>query len=652
MRRAALLLAVLLLASTAYYVVLRPSRGYTLTVMVEVPQLPNAGKLYGWIELIASAPGAKPLTKTAMIKPGARMVTVKLNTAKLVEESRRAIRSSNPQKSKLLHGKASTVTVLLSLYDSEGHHYLASAVIGSYDIALRRYGSPTRAFHAVEQNPYLVLQAGTLVVKAEAFSIVNVTGLYESIVEQYYRLPSPARQHVKANTTTTTRRLEASIPLLPYNLCTVVTMYNYRAYNLPLTSRDFIILPELYNAKTPETFKQHLQGLTSVGKERVYREFKTKFSTAVYVPASCPIQLAVYSALVQWYDPLSPHDLVGLLTLQQFWYEIAENAGIPLNPFYTAGVRWVDASTNTIQKLHNAPILRLAGICKTNCNNNIVFELDVKRTKYSYYKKGISIANLIFMGTSEGKLEIDRDVFVTLWPKELNQGYTGFITADLTIYSVADGVFIDYYVKKVTLYDRWGIPHQYWMIMPIVAFTPIQLVDINWATLSSKRVSYIYDYTEYSLLIRNYFKLLGATRANYTWINIYIQGRKDIVIDDTVGEIGYESSYAGAVVGLAELLLDQLLSVVAEGQGLITRLLSITGSLISFAYDTYGESKIVITLKATTSPQFGSAHIRVLKMVPYLGWSPRKLYFVGSRYSQQTPYPIFITYFIIYEGQP
>ena len=644
---AALVALLVLSTGIAYYITPWLSESYTLNITVEIPRIHSGGKLYGWVEVIASAPGAKPLTKTVWVKPGARTVTVMLDATKLVKESKKAIRSASPERARLLRDEASTVTVVLMLYDGEGRHYLASTIIGSYDIALKKYRDLGKAFRAVEQNPYLVLQAGALLVKAEAFSMVNVTSLYESIIEEYYRLPNPAKHLEKP---------VAGAHVAPSGLglpagCTVVTIDNYKNYDLLLTDEDFIVLPELYNAKTPESFKQHLQGLSSSEKERVYKEFKTKFSTAVYIPASCPLYRAINYAMALWYDPnlWKGPALAGLRTLQGFWLREAENAGISLNPFRR--IRWVDVSTQNIQRIDNAPLLRLAGVCQSGCKDNVDFQIIVSAGESSYYKNGISIANIIFLG-EEASIQYMNHTAVPLSPSEIKAGDVGFITADTTIYSCCDGVFVDYYVGKVTLYDKWGRPHKYWVMTPVIVFTPLQIVHINWSTLHNIVVNY--KDSSYGVYMSKYFKLLGATRANYTWKSKYIPavnpGRREGIILDATNYVKQRTSYAGAVIGLAQNLLGLVLSAVLPPGGAIAKFAGIAGSLISYAYDNYGESMVIISLQAMPRRGFDGGYVEVLKVTPYLGYNPKELYFSSEKYSEYPLYPIFITYFIIYRG--
>ncbi|NOZ88696.1 MAG: hypothetical protein GXO15_02080 [Crenarchaeota archaeon] len=616
-----------------------------LTVVVELPEVPGASGLHGWVEVVATAPGAKPLAAAAWAEPGARRVALTLDAGRLIEESRRSLPATSPPRSPRLGGGSAAVSVLLLLYDSRGRHYLASAVVGSYDVALARLRAPLEAARLVEENPYLVLQAGTLVVHADAFSIVNVTSLYESIVKEYYRLPEGARRGPRsaAGATYGGTRLR-----LPYG-CMPITLDNYMHYDLQLTRDDFIVLPSLYGARPPAEFMWRLQGLTASERERVYRGFTILFSTAVYVPASCPPSLALYHALARWYDPPGEHSMfvmIGLRRLDDFWRRMALMTVGVSDPLI---VRWIDSTRGRVEHVWDAPILRLGGVCRSGCTTDVAFTLTVSAAGASYYKNGLAIANVLVYPREERLLDIYAET-VGISPLDFKIGKTAFITADVAITSDGDAVFIDYYIDRVTLYDKLGRPHQYWMIVPVAVFTPLQRVEIDWNSLASVKVRH--GSTAYRVFMDKYFRLVGATRANYTWKHVYIYGGGDVQRDvtlDTTYRRGVETSYAGAVVGLSQALLNALVSSVAGG-GAAATLMGIAGSLVSYAYDVYGEDRVIVMLKAMV---YGDLHyygrVEVVKMTPYLGYDPERLYLTSRGLSGEPYYPVLAAYFIVYE---
>ncbi len=637
----ATILIVALLASSASYIIAPRLRGpsYTVSIVAQLPSIPRAGKLFGLAEVIATAPGTKPLTKIVEIKPGLHELRVKINTYQLVQSSKKNLAlAKNPTRLRLAKEEASAITILLMLYDEKGHHYLGSTIIGSYDIALARYKNPLKAYKAVEKDPYLILHAGTITIQKNKFALVNVTTLYKNIVDKYYSKPGTAKQIRNRTAISPASRLPSG--------CEVVTIENYKHYDLQLSSDDFIALPQLYSAQPPSSYMQHLQGLSNTEKEIIYHEFAEKFSTRVYIPATCPLSTAMYNALTEWYDHLWSQEprLAGLLTLQELWTKIAKNAGIYLEPLHYPV--WQDASIYDIKSLNNAPILRLAGVCQSGCTNNIEFEVGVSRARYDYYKNGLSIANIIFLGKERKALYLKPPQMASLTPLDMKD-QVAFVLGNINIYSDADGIFIDYYVSKKALEDSRGNSHEYWVITPITAFTPLQNVNIDLDSIHAKRL-HISD-SEYLEYMNKYEEIIGATKAEYAWMHIDIPPSDNIIetIDET-NATKEKTSIAGAVIGLSEILLNKVIASVATG-GLATVLTDIAGSLISYAYNSYGISAIAIGFELETHTNFAGGHADIVKMTPYLGYPPSDLYFTsnGEQYSW---YPIFVTYFVIYKG--
>jgi len=110
---AALAAAAALLAGIPWCLALLVGSGsYTLNIIVELPSIPGAGKLYGWAEVVASAPGARPLTKTVEVKPGDRTVRIVVDATRLTKESMKAVsEASSPDLARVLRDEASAVAV-------------------------------------------------------------------------------------------------------------------------------------------------------------------------------------------------------------------------------------------------------------------------------------------------------------------------------------------------------------------------------------------------------------------------------------------------------------------------------------------------------------------------------------------------------------
>jgi hypothetical protein len=639
---AAFLVAIIIAGSASYIAAPRLwGQSYTVSIVAKLPTVPGAGKLYGFAEIIATAPGAKPIAKIVEIKPGQGEIKAQINTYELVKSSKKNIASAkNPAMLKIFKEEASAITVLLMLYDDKGNHYLGSAIVGSYDIALAKYKNPLKA---VEKDPYLVLHAGTIIIPAKRFALVNVTQLYANIVEKYYQEP------LLKNKTTQRTRAAATGTRLPSG-CEVVTIKNYKQYGLQLTDSDFITIPDLYNAQPPSSYMQHLQGgLSDTEKKLMYREFAEKFSTRVYIPSTCPLDSAIYNALREWYDPLWDQEprLAGLLTLQAFWTKIAKNIGIYFEPNHYP--TWQDASIY-LKSIEDAPLLRLAGVCQSGCtSNNLQFQLAISANEGRYYKNGLSIANTIFIG-EERKAVTSGLGLTDLSLHYLDQGYVGFIiTKNLYIYSSGDGVFIDYYVTKKNVPDYQGVSHEYWVVEPIVAFTPLQGVSVDWDSLRGIRVKT--GSSEYQAYMDKYYELVGATRSNYVWKSFHLQPSDSILeVIDTNKVYSYRTSIAGAVIGVLQMPLKWVISaVVGEEGGLASTLAAISGNLISYAYTNYGETAIIVKLKVSSLEPYGGGDFDLVKMTPHLGYPSENLYFTSNE-EQYSWYPIFITYFIVYRG--
>ena len=634
-RGGAVLAAALVVVSVLGY--LAPLRlvSYRLVVEAAVPSVPGTrGPLFGWAELVATAPGARPLTLVEPLKPGQRRVVFDVDATGLVRASRRAVGSARGVLAEALRGEASSLAVVMFLYDSRGNHYIASAVLGSYEVALARLHDPLKAAKLVSRDPYLVLHAGHIVFRAQGFSVVNVTGLYRSIVEKYYGSSQPRAPGA---------RVAPAAGLRLPGGCTPVTIDNYRSYSLRLTSSDFIVLPDLYNAQPPPSFYQHLQGVPRAYKTAAYRFMARHYSTAVYVPANtCSLPRALQAALQAWYDPASQEEtpMAGLLTLQDFWKRIAGPSA-----------QWVDATKGHVEKITRAPLLRITGVCQADCTSHIAFIASISVGRFEYHEEGISVAGLIVLPHEpRSKLKLNQAVRM-ITPYSFMEGDVGFITADVVLRSDGDGVFIDYYVDKTTVYDSQGNPHAFWRIEPLIVFLPLQDVAIDWSTLQRSPLIKIGSQA-YSSYMAKYYKLMGATRPGFKWKSYSIT--RDTLLD-TTNPVNVETSIAGAVIGLEQSMLGLALTTLIQPEGAVAEMASIAGSLFSYALTTLGADAVVVKLDAQydTVNTF-NANFKLLKVTPYGGYY--NLYFTGlEKGAASVPgplqEPLLMTYFIVYKGE-
>ncbi len=577
--------------------------------------VPGARNVHGWVVVWGSAPGIAGLSIVEEVKPGASSVVVEFPVKRLVDASKRAL--SVMGKSVGSVGEASTVTVTLYLYDDKGNHYIASALMGSYRLALNKLRDPIKAYQAVKSDPYyLYNNAYRIVFTPEQFAVVNATPTLAYISDTHY-----------AHRGKTTRGVAplASYQLTCSNVVTIDNYARYRSlYGLDFGEEDFIVLPELYTSTTPQEFRQRIGG---IDPDTLYNKYKKIFSTAVYIPATCvnPVSYAVN----QWYK-VSP----GLKTLDEFWTRIAGRT-----------VEWADVTPQgTSEWLFDMPIVRLTGRCDQNCNLiDPSVELHLAYAEYRYYVSGLSILGLITLGREYEILSVNvGGGYIS--PISASRGRVVYILADIEREWLGDGVFVDYYVYKVNVYSfKDGRYYEFWRVEPILAFTPIHSDHI--VSLGSVAVTSEDEYW-YNKYYNGFLEMLGYTALTSTkiydeFVSEYSYPRE--TIDSTVSSTYNADTLAGAVYGVAGEALEAIIaSVAARGSRLAGKLLGVAGMVVSYTYANREAQATALKLERTSdAPEGSTVHIVVYRYEQYQGYD--------STYTIANPEPpLAMTYYVVF----
>lgn len=595
-----LLAAVLALAAAAAAIHVPSLHGAAAgTVTIEVRGLdrlvPGASHLYGWAVAWGTAPAAE-LRATAQIKPGTDTLRISFPAGKLIEESRKNLEALGSLRSRL--HEASALTITLYLYDDKGHHYIASALIGSYELALRETGNPQRAYQLVKNDPYYIYHHQVIELGPRDFTVVNATPTLDYISKRFYTHPAHA---------------ETAPPEKPpprpqdywFTCYDVITIDNYWSYHqnygLELDDSDFIVLPELYYAQMPQGFSSRVSG---ADPHQLYNRLKHIYGTAVYVPASCMEPLVF--AVNQWYH-VSP----GLHRLEDFLSELAGHH-----------VDWRDVKQpNTFEWLDSMPILRLTGSCGSNCDTTRPkIALSIAYTHYNYYESGISVLGLITLGEEHEILNVDTAP-ASITPIEAKQGAVTYITASILRKWLGDAVHVDYRISEVLIHSsRDGRWYHFWRIEPVLAFTPLhddQLLSLDAIELTPE------DGSIYTNYLNKFQEMLGYTALTAKTIydkQVSWLDNAPEVIDTTVSSSYGSDELTGAVYGVAS---DALMSIVASIAGKASRLagklLDIAGIFVSYAYANREAQATAIKLERQSSPSmWKTVHVVVKRYEQFI----------------------------------
>ena len=591
--RTVLVLAALLAAAAAAAAIHAQPRlpGATATLTIEVQGLdhlvPGAHHLYGWATAWATAPGAE-LSTTAEIKPGTTRLEIKIPVEKLIKESRKTTASLSTR----LH-EASTVTVTLYLYDERGNHYIASAVIGSYDLALRETHDPRRAYHLVKNDPYyLYHHSRTLALTPRDFAVVNATPTLSYVADHFYTHPEHASQAPRGET----RPAPQSHRLTCRDVVTVDNYWSYHQnYGLELSSNDFIVLPELYQANMPQEFASRVSG---ADPHWLYNRLKHVYGTAVYVPATCaqPVTYAVY----QWY-----HVPPGLHRLSDFLTRLAGRH-----------IDWRDVKQpGTLDWLYHMPILRLTGSCGSNCDATMPrISISLAYARHRYYESGLSILGLINLGEEHEVINVNT-AGEAYTPLDAKQKAVVYILADILRTWRGDYVYVDYRLERIRVYSiRDGRWYDFWRVEPVLAFTPAH--DDYILAISSLYVTpgNQYYYNEYQ---SKFLKMLGHTAITVRTIYdryVHSYDASPEVIDSTVSRSYGADAVASAVYGVASDALEQLIaSIAGKASKLADKLLNIAGIFVSYAYANREAQATAINLERSSGAPAGTTVHVVVK---------------------------------------
>lgn len=606
-----LIVAILLastVAATAFLIIPRfIHQNSSLTVVVTgINKLvPGAKGLYGWIRVKGTAPGIWGIAVTKTIPRGAQSVSVTLPTQRIIKLSKKALaelskRGNIPAytSTQIVAKEASAVTITLYLYDDKGHHYIATAVIGSYDVALKDLHDPEKAFHAVMKDPYYIYtHRSILIVPPSNFAVVNATPVYSTIVHRVYNMSTP-KPPKNAKIEPTTYSLTCNDVVTPDNYIIYQSEYGYDfSYN------DFIALSSLYYSNMPQSFASHLSG---ANPQQVYDTFRKVFGAAVYVPSSCVAP--VEAAITHWYRYINP----GLMKLSTFWSRLAGK-----------NIEWKSITpVNRKELLHEMPLVALIGKCDNNCaEGNPTIIVTMAQAKHHYYKCGITALGEIILGKEHSLLLIGLGG-ASMTPINAARHQISYITADIERTWHGDGVYIDYYVEPAYIYNYYdGELHMFWRVVPIIAFTPlyddvILQNTLHGATVGPWDSKYNELYTKYSDEISD---------VDITPVKIYDKViTSSSVANETIDLVGMHSANAGALAGLATGIAQQALKklIVSVASQAAKKLLSVVSMVLSFAYTSRDASTTVVKLERTSDvPPGVQVHVVIYRYDQYLGYS-------------------------------
>ncbi|BEP18426.1 hypothetical protein PYJP_17780 [Pyrofollis japonicus] len=597
-----LLIAILITSVSAaalYIIPIRLGQPDRLTITIkDVDKIvPHTGNLYGWVEVYGSAPGIFGLHVSKKIAPGARSVTVELPSSKIIKMSKTAM-TKIAQKLPPRISESSAVTVTLFLYDSKGNHFIASAVIGSYDIALKDFhGDRIKAFNAVKNDPYYIYtRRKSLTLTPAMFAVTNATPTYHYIVHNIYNMSS-GKTSIK--TFTAPRQISvASYSLSCYDVITIDNYWSYNTnYGFDFDDDDFTAISELYTSTASQDFMNRVVGANPV---TVYDKFRKVFSTSVYVPTTCASP--VDAAISHWYR-VSP----GVKKMNEFLTELMG---------YSVG--WISVTPeNGVETLHDMPIVVLTGSCGYNCISLPKIAASIAVGKFHYHKSGVTLLGMLILGNEHQDFTVDPGS-ATLSPEDASNGFVSYVEADITRTWKGDGAVVDYYMEKVYIYSyNDGTYYSFWRITPIITFTPLY-DDAFTSVRSTSTFPQDYKYNDFYNKYSELTSTISITPVKiYDKVVTYYDSSSELI--DKVASSSFNSdAMAGLVTGVAPIIKKVITTIAPKA---LNKLLSTASVVLSYAYTNMNAEATTIKLERTSKTYPGEqVHVVIYKYEQYLGY--------------------------------
>jgi DNA-binding Lrp family transcriptional regulator len=234
---------------------------------------------------------------------------------------------------------------------------------------------------------------------------------------------------------------------------------------------------------------------------------------------------------------------------------------------------------------------------------------------YNYYKKGISVAGVIFVGN-----EVSSHVLKVKATSVSGHGSRAYITAWTGYYYLYDGLILRLDVERVT---RGSC--QYWRVIPATTIMPIYDVVVDW---------------NYMMVVKGrdpdfYRSILYSTSIDTVYYRYLVNVPRDTIV---YSESSLNVATRVSNPTLASLLFNLLVeavdlviieNLVCQGGALCRFFLSMIGGLLNYVNEDLESIAVAFDFNIETNGDVSSAGLRIDKITlkttnaySSIGWRP------------------------------
>jgi hypothetical protein len=234
---------------------------------------------------------------------------------------------------------------------------------------------------------------------------------------------------------------------------------------------------------------------------------------------------------------------------------------------------------------------------------------------FMYYKKGISVARVIFVGN-----EVSSQVHNAKSTVVFTHGSRSYVTAWTGYYYIRDGLILQLDVKRVT---RGSC--EYWRVIPATTIMPIHDVVVDWGRMMEVRGRDpdFYRSVLYSTSIETvyYGYLVNVPRGT----TVYSESGLDVL--RRVSNPTLASLLFNLLVEAVDLVIIE--NLVCQGGALCRFFLSMIGGLLNYVNEDLESIAVIFRFYIVADNNVSSANLRIDKITlkttnaySSIGWRP------------------------------
>ncbi len=235
--------------------------------------------------------------------------------------------------------------------------------------------------------------------------------------------------------------------------------------------------------------------------------------------------------------------------------------------------------------------------------------------QFKYYKKGIAVAGVIFVGN-----EVSSHVLKVKSTSVFTHGSRAYVTAWTGYYYLRDGLILQLDVKRVT---RGSC--EYWRVIPVTTIMPIYDVVVDWGRMMEVR-DRDPDF---------YHSILYSTSIDIVYNRYLVNVPRDIIVySESSSSVATRVSNPTLASLLFNLLVEAVELTIIEnlvclGGALCRFFLSMIGGLLNYVNEDLESIAVMFDFNVATGNDVSSAILRIDKITlkttnaySSIGWRP------------------------------